>query len=106
SFPDFAVGVGLHTGSLVIGNIGSSLKTDYTAIGDTVNVAARLEGLGKTLGCVVVASQETVQAVAGIVTGDATSLLVKGRAEPVVVYAVHGLGLVSNKEQENETDPR
>ncbi|MFC7420828.1 CHASE2 domain-containing protein [Iodobacter arcticus] len=106
SFSDFAIGVGLHTGPLVIGNIGSSLKTDYTAIGDTVNVAARLEGLGKTLGCVVVASHETVQAVAGIVTGDATTLLVKGRAEPVVVYAVHGLGMASNKEQEHEMDSR
>src|SRR5262249_1117370 len=51
--PPFAIGVGVHAGSAVVGNVGSKTRMEYTAIGDTVNVASRLEGKTKDLKCVI-----------------------------------------------------
>jgi adenylate cyclase len=80
------IGIGLHLGEVVVGNIGSSERNDYTAIGDVVNTASRLEGLTKQMGYPVVVSAAVHQV---LVTGEDFDFLgempVRGRS-PVVVY--------------------
>ena len=89
--PDFAIGVGLHTGEAIVGNIGSPRRLEFTAIGDTVNAASRLESLTKELGWTIVASSSTITAAPGVVTGRQETRTVKGRKEPLQVFEVLGL---------------
>ena len=86
--------MGVHTGDAVVGNLGSTVRMEYTAIGDTVNVASRLEGETKYLNCVIAASAEVVRAAGGKVeTGIHDTIRVKGRVEPVEVFEILDVGV-------------
>jgi adenylate cyclase len=85
--PEIRMRVGIHSCNAIIGNLGSSERFDYTAIGDGVNLAARLEGVNKLYGTGILASGETVGRVAGAVPMRIVDrVIVKGKSEPVDIY--------------------
>jgi len=76
---------------MVIGNIGSSSRLDYTAIGDTVNVASRLEGVNKVFGTRIIVSETTyAQASHAIAARPLDFLRVKGKALPIRIFELVG----------------
>jgi adenylate cyclase len=87
--PRLVTRIGLNSGTCVVGNMGSRDRFDYTAIGDTVNQASRLEGINKVYGTLTIASESTWQAAPGAVFGRLLDRVrVKGKAEPVAIYEV------------------
>ena len=96
---DFGVslnmGVGIHVGMAAVGNIGSRNLTSYTAVGDTVNIASRLEGLCREYNVSIVVSDAVMQACAGRAKGAyLDSVRVKGRNAGIGVWSITGLDAV------------
>ena len=85
--PPLEVGIGINTGEMVVGNVGDQRRMDFTAIGDSVNVADRLQSLAK--GVQTLIGAETAALVPGLVKLiDLGSQPVRGRIAPVQVYAI------------------
>ena len=85
------VGVGLNTGTCVVGNMGSNLRFDYSVLGDSVNLASRLEGQSKEYGFSIIVGSRTAMAVKDrFAILELDFIMVKGKKEPEVIYAIAG----------------
>jgi adenylate cyclase len=92
------IGIGLNSGPAVVGNMGSDLRQDYSVLGDTVNLASRLEGQSKTYGVTVVIGEATKNRAPDFATLELDLIKVKGKTEAVRIFTLLGTPEIAQTE--------
>lgn len=99
TYHEINVGIGINTGLCVVGNMGSENRFDYTALGDTVNIASRLEGQSKPYGLPIVIGPETAERVIDeLAVFEIDLIRVKGKNEPVRIFTLSGNNTLATSE--------
>jgi adenylate cyclase len=84
------IGIGLNTGEACVGNMGSQRRFNYSAVGDAVNISARIESASKGFGTDILVSEDTAFAAPGFAMLEVDEVLLKGKAKPVKLFALYG----------------
>ena len=88
---DFKIGIGLNTGNAVIGNMGSYDRFDYTAMGDNINLGARLESINKEYSTMIIISESTKKQLKNFLVRKLDKVIVKGKNKAIILYELINL---------------